>query len=102
LVVTVIAGHAFGDAASLVVLYVVAAGALSLANVTASYKMGLHRYDFVPPAFAIAVAEVLVLSFWHPTLGAVVSVLAIGHACVFASTLVGITVVAPVPAVALD
>ena len=102
LLVTLVAGRAFGEAAPLVLLYVVAAGALSLANVTASYKMGLHRYDFVPPVLAIAVSEVLVLRFWHPTLFAVVTVLAVGHTCVFASTLAGITLPWQLRAVAAD
>jgi O-antigen/teichoic acid export membrane protein len=104
LLVTLIAGKAFGDAAPLVLLYVVAAGSLALANVAAAYKMGLHRYDFVAPALALAVAEVLVIVLWHPTLLAVVTVLAVGHTCVFASTLIGITspVRSPLPAVALE
>jgi len=100
--VMLIGGHGFGDAAPLVLPYVVAAGALSLANVTASYKMGLHRYDFVAPALALAVAEILVIVFWHPTLLAVVTVLAVGHTCVFVSTLFGITVTSPAPSVALE
>ena len=40
-VVTLIAGNAFGEAAPLVLPYVVASGALAMANVVAAYKMGL-------------------------------------------------------------
>jgi O-antigen/teichoic acid export membrane protein len=94
--VTLIAGHAFGDASPLVLPYVVAASALAFASVTAAYKMGLHRYDFVVPALTIAVAEIVTIFVWHPTLATVVTVLAVGHTCVFASTLVRIT--SPLPA----
>jgi O-antigen/teichoic acid export membrane protein len=86
-VVTTIAGRAFGDAAPLVLLYVLASGALSLASVVASYNFGLHRYEFVIPAFAVACAEMVTLALWHPSLHAIVTVLAVGHACVFAATL---------------
>lgn len=96
LVVTLIAGKAFGDAAPLVLLYVTASSCLSLANVVAAYKMGLHRYDFVPPAVTVAAAEVVVLSLWHPSLLAVVGVLITGHASILAVTLFRITAGAPV------
>ncbi|MDB5071260.1 MAG: sugar isomerase [Candidatus Eremiobacteraeota bacterium] len=86
-VVTTIAGRPFGDAAPLVLLYVLASGALSLAYVVASYNFGLHRYEFVVPAFVVACAEIATLAVWHPSLHAIVAVLATGHACVLAATL---------------
>jgi O-antigen/teichoic acid export membrane protein len=86
-VVTTIAGGAFGDAAPLVLLYVLASGALSLANVVASYNFGLHRYEFVIPTFAVACAEIVTLALWHPNLTAIVTVLAVGHGCVLLATL---------------
>jgi O-antigen/teichoic acid export membrane protein len=86
-VVTTIAGQAFAAAAPLVVLYAVASGALSLATVVAAYNFGLHRYDFVVPAFAAACAEITTLALWHPSLQAVVGVLAVGHTAVLAATL---------------
>lgn len=90
-VVTTIAGPAFGEAAPLVFWYIVASGALSLANVVAAYKMGLHRFDFVLPSFVIGVAEIVSISLWHPSLLAVVFVLSAGHAAVLASTLYRVT-----------
>ena len=99
-VVSLIAGRQAADAAPLVVLYVAAGGALSLATVVAAYNFGLHRYGFVVPACVVACAEVVALSLWHPTLAATVGVLAIGHTCVFVATLYRIT--APVPLGALD
>lgn len=86
-VVTLLSGQAFGEAASLVLPYTIASGALSLANVVAAYKMGLHHYDFVVPCLVVAVAEITVFGFWHPTLPAAVAVLAAGHVAVLAVTL---------------
>jgi O-antigen/teichoic acid export membrane protein len=86
-VVTTIAGRPFGDAAPLVLLYVLASSALSLAYIVASYNFGLQRYEFVIPASAVACAEIVTLALWHPSLHAIVGVLATGHACVFAATL---------------
>ncbi|MBV8642854.1 MAG: hypothetical protein JO225_02945 [Candidatus Eremiobacteraeota bacterium] len=90
-IVTAISGRAFGDAAPLVLTYVLASGALALATVIASYNFGLHRYTFVVPATLAAAAEVVTLALWHPTLQAAVGVLAIGHTCVLACTLYRIT-----------
>lgn len=87
LVVTLIAGRAFGEAAPIVLLYTIASGALSLANVIAAYKMGLHRYDFVIPVAAVAVAEITAFACWHPTLLSAVTVLLIGHAALLCATL---------------
>lgn len=89
--VTTIAGRPFGEAAPLVLLYVTASGALSLATVIASYNFGLHRYDFVLPTCVVACAEIATLALWHPSLTAIVGVLAVGHTCVLAATLYRIT-----------
>jgi O-antigen/teichoic acid export membrane protein len=86
-VVTLIAGRAFGQAAPLVLPYVVASGALAVANVVAAYKMGLHRYDFVIPALIVAVLEVSTFALWHPTLAAAVGVLLSGHVAILLATL---------------
>jgi O-antigen/teichoic acid export membrane protein len=94
-VVTLIAGRAFGEAAPLVLPYVAASGALALATVVAAYRMGLHRYGFVWPAFAVAVVEMIVVAQWHPTLASVVGVLAVGHTMVLVVTLIGVGAEAP-------
>lgn len=95
-VVVLISGNAFGDAAPLVLPYIVASSALSFAGVVAAYKTGLHRYDFVRPCFVVAVVEISVLSSWHPTLQTVVGVLVAGHTALLCSTLYRLT--APVTA----
>ena len=86
-VVTLIAGKAFGAAAPLVLLYAIASGALSLANVVGAYKMGLHRYDFVIPCLIVATIEIAVIAAWHPTLQVVVETLVTGHVALFIATL---------------
>ncbi len=87
-VVTTIAGRAFAQAAPYVLLYVVAAGMLSTASVVAAYNFGLHRYGFVPATAVVACAEIITVCAWHPSIPAVIVMLAIGHACVLATTFV--------------
>lgn len=86
-VVTFIAGKAFAEAGPLVLPYVLAASVLSIANVIASYKMGLHRYDFVVPALIVAICEIGVFAVWHPTLHAAIMVLLCGHSAILLTTL---------------
>jgi hypothetical protein len=93
--VTTIAGGAFGDAAPLVIWYVLASGALSIAIVVASYNFGLYRYAFVVPVFSVACVEITTLSMWHPSLAAVVAVLLAGHVCVLAASLYGTAAAGP-------
>ena len=90
-VITVVAGHAFAGAAPLVFPYLAACGALSLAGVVAAYNFGLHRYDFVLPTCAAACLEIAVLSAWHPTLNATLTVLVTGHALILLATLYRVT-----------
>jgi O-antigen/teichoic acid export membrane protein len=96
-VVTTIAGRAFRDAAPLVLLYVFASGALSIATVVASYNFGLHRYAFVIPMSVAACAEIVTLSLWHPSLIAFVEVLLVGHTCVLLASLYRVTAPAARP-----
>lgn len=90
LVVRAVAGGAFEGAAGLVLPYVLASSALSLATVVASYNFGLHRYVFVGPVLVAACAEIVALSLWHPSLRAVVGVLLVGHVCVLMASLNGV------------
>jgi O-antigen/teichoic acid export membrane protein len=95
--VTIIGGPRFGNAAPIVFTYVVASGALSLANVSAAYKIGLHQYDFVRPVALVGLGEVVALALWHPTLTAAVTVLVCGHLALFAVTLFRLNAPANVP-----
>ena len=91
-VVTLVAGRSFGEAAPLVLAYTIASGALSLANVVAAYKMGLHEYHFVVPTALAGLAEVVVLAVWHPSLMTAVMILLCGHFAVLATTLLRLRV----------
>jgi O-antigen/teichoic acid export membrane protein len=86
-IVTLLAGRAYAAAGPIVLPYLVASGALALANVVIAYKIGLHHYDFVVPALIIAVAEIAVFALWHPTILTAVTVLMIGHLALFGATL---------------
>jgi O-antigen/teichoic acid export membrane protein len=89
-IVVLFAGRDFAAAAPVVPVYVLAAGALGLANVVAAYQFGLHRYAFVAPMTVAAALETLAVALWHPSIGSVVGVLLAGHAVVLAATLIGL------------
>ena len=86
-VIGTLAGHAFRAAAPLAMPYALAAGLLSLANVSIAYKIGLHRYDFIVPVILAALVEIVVVCLWHPSALAVVYTLGAGHGLVFLATL---------------
>ncbi len=86
-VVTALAGSAYAGASAIVLPYLVACGALALANVVMAYKIGLHRYDFVIPALLVAIGEIVVFAVYHPTLSTAVTVLMCGHCGVLAVAL---------------
>jgi O-antigen/teichoic acid export membrane protein len=87
-VVTFLAGRAFADAGAFVLPYTFALGVLALANVTAMYNIGLHRFDFVVPLAAIAVAEIIAVVALHQSVAQVLYILCIGHALALAATLI--------------
>jgi O-antigen/teichoic acid export membrane protein len=97
-IVTLFAGRKFAAAAPIVSVYVLAAGALGLANVVAAYQFGLHRFRFVVPASAVGLAEIVTVALWHPTPVAMAGVLLAGHAAFLATTLLGIGATAAEPA----
>jgi O-antigen/teichoic acid export membrane protein len=87
-VVTFLAGRAFADAGAFVLPYTFALGALALANVTAMYNIGLHRFDFVVPVAAIALGEIIAVVALHQSVAQVLFILCIGHALALAATLI--------------
>jgi O-antigen/teichoic acid export membrane protein len=97
LVLHLIAGAAFVPAAALLPPYAAAMAMLGLANVAIVYKIGLHRFDFVLPTCAIAIAEIVGFAVFHGSLWAIVRTLFIGHTLVFLTSLRGIR--APLAAV---
>ena len=91
LVIAIIAGKAYLDAAPLVFSYGCALVMLASANIAAMYKIGLHRFDFTVPLIAVMAGEIVAVSFHHASLAAVIQTLVIGHGMALAVTLFRIT-----------
>lgn len=81
LVVRALVGTKFLSAAPLLFGYAVAMSLLGAMNLVASYKIALHRFDFVYPFALLTVAELTTIVFYHPSLQAVIYVLVAGNAC---------------------
>jgi O-antigen/teichoic acid export membrane protein len=90
LVVTVVAGRAFGEAASFVVPYVVAIAALGLANLVATYNIARGRLEFVIPLASIAVGEIVVVSVRHRSVGDLLQTIVLGHSLALVATAISL------------
>jgi O-antigen/teichoic acid export membrane protein len=86
-VIHVFAGGAFTAAAPLVLPLGAAAAMLGTANIVISYKIGVHRFDFVAPVLAIMVCEIVAIAHFHASSGDIVRTLLIGHGLVLLATL---------------
>jgi O-antigen/teichoic acid export membrane protein len=82
-----IAGAQYAQAAPYVVEYGLATTFLAGASLAATYKIALHRFDFIVPLAAALVVEAIVLNLYHPSLRAVITVLLVGHGCAFLGSL---------------
>jgi len=85
--VTWIAGNAYAAAGSYLVEYGIAIAFLSLTGLVTTYKIAIHRFDFLWPLISVTVLEIVAISLYHPSLRAVVGILLAGHAVAFASSL---------------
>ena len=90
LLVTVLAGGAYPDAATYVVRYGVAATFLALANVTAGCQLAGHRFSFLAPLAAIVVLDALALAHWHDSIGQLITVTIAANAAAFLASCTGI------------
>lgn len=97
-IVTLMAGHAFAGAAPFVFSYGLAMTLLGVTSVVVAYKVGIHRFDFVPFLLVVAAGEIVAIASYHPSLAAVIAVLTAGHAVALVSTLWRINAVAVAPA----
>ena len=82
LVIYVLAGKKFLPAASIVLPYVLAAGALSIANILSTYSIACHRFRFSPYLMVVGICEVVLVSVRHGSSAEVVSDILAGHAAV--------------------
>jgi O-antigen/teichoic acid export membrane protein len=79
LIVTVIAGRSFGDAAPFAFPYVLAISALSLANVVATYNIARGRMRFVVPLACVALGEIASVVLRHRSAADLLQTIVIGH-----------------------
>jgi O-antigen/teichoic acid export membrane protein len=86
-IVKITYGAAFLPAAQYIFVYGVAMSLLAATNVIVTYKIGLHRYNFVLPVVAVAILEPVGIHLFHATLWQVIQVLLAGNALAFGLTL---------------
>jgi O-antigen/teichoic acid export membrane protein len=79
-VITALAGPSFAPAAPYVFFYGVAMVLLAALYTVTTFKIGIHRFDFVLPLAICAVAEVAGISVYHRSLSQIVSVLVVCNA----------------------
>jgi O-antigen/teichoic acid export membrane protein len=79
LIVTLLAGQSFAPAAPYVFSYGVAMVMLAALNVVVTFKIGLHRFDFIVPLTVVAIGEIVGISLHHQRLGDVITVLIVGN-----------------------
>jgi O-antigen/teichoic acid export membrane protein len=89
-IVGTLAGKAFVTAAPYVLPYTLALSLLALANIVAMYKIGIGKHAFVVPLCLVAIAEIVTIVIWHPTVSGVLLVLVVGHSGSFLATLLGV------------
>ncbi len=78
-IVTALAGPSFAAAAPYVFGYGLATVLLAGLNVVVSYKIGIHRFDFVVPLALCVVGEIAGISIYHASLSQVILVLVAGN-----------------------
>jgi O-antigen/teichoic acid export membrane protein len=90
-IVVIVAGPSFISAAGSLFPYGAAMTLLAATTVAVTYKIGVHRFDFVLPLLIIASAEILIIVFRHAMIAQVIEVLLIGHCAAFIASLYRIT-----------
>jgi O-antigen/teichoic acid export membrane protein len=92
LVIRVMAGAAFADAAPYVFPYAVAMTLLAALTLVTTYRIGLARFGFVPWLVTVAAAEILAIQFFNGgRLEQVIRILLMGHTVALAGCLIGVT-----------
>jgi O-antigen/teichoic acid export membrane protein len=62
-----------------------------LIQVVVNYKLGLNRYDFLIPLVAASLFEIIAIAAYHPSIDAVIRILAIGHGAALLMSLYRVT-----------
>ena len=85
--ITIMAGSAFIAAATYVFRYGIAMTILAALTLVTTYKIGLHRFDFVLPLGAGVIGEIIAITLMHAGLLQVITIITIGHAVVLLGSL---------------
>ncbi len=94
-IVAVVSGGAYVAASRYLFAYTAAMSLLSAANIVITFKVGLHRFDFVIPTLLVVCGELAAISLFHDSLQEVVTIVLAGHALAFLGSLYRLT--APPP-----
>jgi O-antigen/teichoic acid export membrane protein len=100
LLVRIMGGNAYLAVTPYVFSYACAMALLGATTLVSTYKIGLHRFGFIPALFAVMAAEITGIGYMHRTIADVVCVLLVGNALAFAATLY--RVADPVPTARLE
>ena len=96
-----IAGSQYSAAGNFVLEYGIAITFLAVTGLVTTYKIALHRFDFLWVLAAVTVSEIAAICIYHPSLRAVIGILLAGHCVACFGSMYGIVNRAPVPDKAL-
>ncbi len=86
-IVAAVVGRAFVAAAPYLFTYGCAMTLLAVTTLVATYKIALHRFDFVAPIIVVPVLEIVGIAYQHHSLFEVIRVLLVGHTAALIGTL---------------
>jgi hypothetical protein len=90
-IVAIVSGGAYLAASRYLFAYTAAMSLLSAANIVITFKVGLHRFDFVIPTLLVVCGELAGISLFHDSLQQVVTIVLAGHALAFLGSLYRLT-----------
>jgi len=85
--VRVMGGDAYLAVTPYVFSYACAMALLAATTLVATYKIGLHRFGFIPALIVVMAGEIAGVGYMHRTIADVVCVLLVGNAVAFVATL---------------
>jgi O-antigen/teichoic acid export membrane protein len=80
-IVEVLTGSQYAGAAHYVFAYGVAMTLLAGTQIATAYKIGLHRFSYVPWLLLAMFGELVVIAVWHATIWNVIYALIAGNSC---------------------
>ncbi len=86
-IVAAVVGRAFVAAAPYLFSYGCAMTLLAITTLVATYKIALHRFDFVLPIVVVPILEIVGIAYQHHSLFEVIRVLLVGHTAALIGTL---------------